>query len=71
MQTASMEDGNIIADVDGNSKRTLIFSAIFVLLLIMILIHIYRKFQKEKANNARLQAEVEDSITMFTLLQKR
>jgi hypothetical protein len=36
----------------------------------MILIHIYRKFQKEKANNARLQAEVEDSITMFTLLQK-
>lgn len=70
MQTASMEDSSIIADVDGDSKRTLIFSAIFVLLLIMILIHIYRKFQKEKANNARLQAEVEDSITMFTLLQK-
>jgi len=70
MQTASMGESEVIADVDRIPNRSIIFSAIFVLLLMVILIHIYRKFQKEKANNARLQAEVDDTITMFTLLQK-
>ncbi|MEZ0005490.1 tetratricopeptide (TPR) repeat protein [Flavobacterium sp. 28YEA47A] len=70
MQTASIEGRGVVTDADRSSNRSIIFSAIFVLLLVVILIHIYRKFQKEKANNARLQAEVEDTITMFTLLQK-
>ena len=70
MQTASMDESEVIADADRIPNRSIIFSTIFVLLLVVILIHIYRKFQKERANNARLQAEVEDTITMFTLLQK-
>lgn len=64
------EENAFVKNVDEDFNRTIIFSAVFVLLLIVILVHIYGKFQKEKANNARLQAEVHDSLNMFTLLQK-
>lgn len=59
-----------VKNVDDDFNRTIIFSALFVLLLIVTLVHIYGKFQKEKANNARLLAEVNDTTNMFVLLQK-
>lgn len=70
VQTASKDSNSIVPNVDDNFNRAILFSAVFVLLLVVILVHIYRKFQKEKANNERLQAEVHDTINMFALLQK-
>jgi hypothetical protein len=70
VQTASMGEDTLVKNVDDDFNRTIIFTAVFVLLLIVILVHIYGKFQKEKANNARLLAEVQDTANMFVLLQK-
>lgn len=69
-QAASNRENAFVKNVDDDFNRTIVFSAIFVLLLIVILVHIYGKFQKEKANNVRLLAEVHDTTNMFVLLQK-
>lgn len=56
-----------IEKAEGNFSRVILFSILFFLMLIAMLVHVYRKFKKEKVKNAQIEEEHEE---VFMFLQK-